>query len=516
MDAVTATVEREPHMANGNDEIALHGAGDEVGSELGDPESESTPPEKDVVDDGLDEEGDGKGGLFSSDSEDEGVEIQKNQRKLDDEDLDSGDDEGRNDRVDDHMDGDDGEEDQGEDSVVMELQLGRHAVPDGSDRELYLLKFPSFLGLDPTMFHPKGFQPPQTNHHSTSAPPPDFSRYNVAINSLRWRHSPQNPSKLESNAKIIRWSDGSLTLQVANSPKEQFELPAKPLAPPQIDPPKPTPTSKRKGRNINGTSNYNSQLDSHTFLVTPQESAQLLRITHHITSSLTVLPSSDANDEALSRLQDSLAAAVRGNKSNADGSIGIISITEDPELAKKKAEVAERDRIRAVKKRQQHEVRESERANRVLGKSGLSRGGAGGLSVGALEDDDLPAPLRKRKTGMPGHRKKASGRGRDSDTDDDIPRGRTREDEYDKDDGFLADSDEEEEFEDGKGDEEEEEEEEEEAVDQGSDEDARTGPKGRASPKRERELERDRNADEPFTGPRGKRRRVIEEDEDDE
>ncbi|KAI9750432.1 MAG: hypothetical protein M4579_006471 [Chaenotheca gracillima] len=467
--------------------------------------------------------GDDEGGLFGSDSDAENEKPRKNFRKLDDEDLDSGDDEGRDDRVDDMFDDVDGDQQlEPEDSAVMELQLGRHAVPDPSDGELYLLRFPSFLGLEPAMFHEKGFQPPQTEHHSTAAPPADFSRYSVATSSLRWRRSPHDPAQIESNAKILRWSDGSLTMQLANNPQEQFEIPAKPLAPPQIDPLKPTPTSKRKGRNANAPTGYDSQLDSHTFLVTPQEGAQLLRITHHLTSSLTVLPSSDANDEALNRLQDSLAAAVRGNKQSADGGISMIKITEDPELAKKKAEIAERDRNRALKKRQALESRETERANRVLGKSGISRGGAAGLSVGALEDDDMPSPIRRRKSGVPGNKRRGGARNRDSDTDDDMPRGRTREDEYDKNDDFLADSDEEEDFEDGKGDDDDEEEEEEEEEEEAGDAEEKAAPKPQqpGSPKREREPEVDAPGEEEddaaavAAGPRGKRRRVIEEDDD--
>ena len=75
-----------------------------------------------------------EGGLFGSGSEDE-----RGRRKLDDEELDSGDDEDRHDRV--EEDGADGYEDQERTMVesqtnVLDLSLGRHGIPKGSDGEV--------------------------------------------------------------------------------------------------------------------------------------------------------------------------------------------------------------------------------------------------------------------------------------------------------------------------------------------------------------------------------------------
>ena len=297
-----------------------------------------------------------------------------------------------------------------------------------------------------------------------------------------------------------------MTLQLANNPTAQFELPAKPLVPPSMLSAKPLPTSKYGGRSTH--QKYDPRLDSHTYLTAPHESAGLLRVTNHITSSLTVLPSSDINDEALTKLQQSVAAATRGSRTNADGSLNLITVTEDPELAKKRAELAERDRFRQQKKLQMSIMRETERANRSLARNGLVKGAAGALSVGALEDDDARAPTKARAQ-RPGARKRGT-RGKDSDDDDDLPRGRTREDEYDKTDDFLVDSDEEDEEFEGDG----EDEDEEEAVDEGSEDDE--VPQKSRSPKRQRPEENGGTKQETPTGSRSKRRRVIEEDEDDE
>jgi len=73
--------------------------------------------------------------LFGSASEDEGDGTQK--RRLDDEDLDSGDDEGRQDRMDEDMDGY-GEEVETQHSVTMaDIELGRHPIPHGNDNEVW-------------------------------------------------------------------------------------------------------------------------------------------------------------------------------------------------------------------------------------------------------------------------------------------------------------------------------------------------------------------------------------------
>ncbi|KAI9839829.1 MAG: hypothetical protein M1819_000019 [Sarea resinae] len=392
-------------------------------------------------DEALDDDEDLFGG---SGSDEEGDSSKRKPRLLDDEDLDSGDDEGREDRVGDEMEGVEVPE---EKHTVLDVTLGRHAQPQPSDGELYILRMPNFLGIDPKAFHHKTFQPPTTDHRSDAPPSSGFSAYSTAMSTLRWRHSPSNPTELQSNARILRWSDGSLTLQFASNPTEQYQLPAKSLAPPQIRPRKPTPTSVSTTK-ANATKGYDPNLDSHTYLFAPHESAAVLRATNHITTSLTVHPTSNVNDEALERLQDSLAKAVRGKHTGGtDGGIGVISITEDPELAKKKAEVAEREKLRAQRRRENQEARDRDRAKRTLGRTGLRHGG---LTVGGLEDDDGGALGNVRRTmRAPGKARRGPRRGdlTDDEDDDGYMRrgGGNREDEYDEDDGFLVGSDEEEE-----------------------------------------------------------------------
>jgi len=50
-------------------------------------------------------------------------------------------------------------------------------------------------------------------------------KFVVALINIRWRKSPSAPKQLQSNARILRWSDSSLTLQLASNPTTQYRRP---------------------------------------------------------------------------------------------------------------------------------------------------------------------------------------------------------------------------------------------------------------------------------------------------
>jgi RNA polymerase-associated protein LEO1 len=299
---------------------------------------------------------------------------------------------------------------------------------------------------------------------------------------------------------MIRWSDGSLTLQIGSDPMVQHELVGKPLAPRPAAPLRSKPSAVKRGP-PNGHDRYDPKLDSHIYLVSAHESIGFAQITNHITASLSVQSSINENDDALIRLQESMAAAVKGNKRNADGGLAVIDTIEDPELAKRKAEQAEKEKLRVQRRRQTQEERERDRANRVLGRAGLRTGGMGaGLTVGGLEDDGL---LSARPKARPAPRTRRRRNSEYSDEEEGFGRrGRTKEDEYDRDDGFLVRSDEEPEVVSSES------EEEESLLDEDEDEDEER--LGKAAPKESVEPA----AEAAAGGVRTKRRRIIEEDEE--
>jgi len=258
---------------------------------------------------------------------------------------------------------------------------------------------------------------------------------------------------MQSNARILRWSDGSLTLQMASEPTVQYEIDGNPLAPPQRNPVKPTPVSvtapaSKGGRQGDGTiagERYDQNKDAFTYMVIPSESTSTLRVAHKITAGLSVRQSASVTDDAEERLQAALAHAVNATKVNGLSNAGLELIDEDPEQARKAAEELMRQKARADKKREAAAQRENERANRAMGRHGMSSSRYGGLNVGMLEDEEGMGGARPRKAGTT-PRKSRQRRNSIYSDDEDFGRKRfaTKEDEYDEEDDFVAPSDEEE------------------------------------------------------------------------
>ena len=332
-----------------------------------------------------------------------------------------------------------------------------------NDLQVYTMPVPNFLSFETEEFDPETYV----------APP-----YATAATSLCWRHDPHEASLLQSNARIVQWEDGSLTLQLASAPKEQYRISTKALAP------------------LDKTGTYDTKLDSHVYLGAAAETSSVFRLSSHLTHGLTVLPTTVETDDAVQRLQESLAAATRGTKKTVDGSAPVIEVKEDPELAKRQAELAEREKLKAARRRQQLADREMDRGRRA-GVSG--RTGGAGLTVGGLEDDDglLTSKPRASKPRRMNRRGEIN-----TDDEEDFDRRGRRDDEYDEDDGFLVGSDEEPEVAD---DDEEEEILEDEDADAEAEDDVPAAKPKRASPEA---------ADEAPT--RKKNRYIVDDEEEDE
>lgn len=314
---------------------------------------------------------------------------------------------------------------------------------------MYLLKVPEFMSIEPEPWQVTTFQPPKTDHHCRKPASSIFSAFNTAITTVRWRHSPSDHSILQSNARINRWSDGSLTVQLASDPNTQYEIDGNPLAPPQRNPKKPTPVSmiggKKGGRpGQSAEERYDQKKDAFTYLVAPVEAAEALRVTHKITAGLSIKQPENAEDDAVERLQAALASAANATK--VAGASGQLEVTEiDPEEQRRLAEQAERQAMRDRKKRENAQERERLRTDRALGRAGVSSSRYGGLNVGMLEDGEMEGGRGRAQAGKPRAKPR---RRRNSEYSDDEDYGNkrftNREDDYDQEDDFVAPSDEEE------------------------------------------------------------------------
>ena len=384
---------------------------------------------------------------------------------------------------------------------------------------MYLLKVPDFMSIEPHAWDHTTFQPPTTDHHSRKKPSATFSSFTTALTTIRWRHSPSHPTQLQSNARINRWEDGSLTLQLASDPTTHYEIDANSLVPPQRNPIKPTPTSIHGGPK-DTKSRASQESESYTYLFRPDEASSTLIATHKLTAGLTVKQSEKIQDDAIERLQASLAAASNAKKVNGATGIDLVQIDEDPEMAKAKALQAVKEKERAEKRRLAAIERESARSNRVLGRAGLGQSRYSGLNVGMLEDDEMgdeggqrgrPSPHKNR-----GQQQRRRRRNSEYSEDEDFGRKKfSYEDEYDEEDDFVAPSDEEEVIEDD--------EDPDDGIVESNDERGGRDRGRERTPKRAREdeAEEDDEADAPGEVDdtveavvRTKRRRIVEDEEE--
>nr|POE74813.1 hypothetical protein CFP56_37344 [Quercus suber] len=366
-------------------------------------------------------------------------------RQLDDEELDSGDDENRTDR----LPAETQVEYVEEEKVVMDLEFPRQPLPEPSDGEV-----PDNLEIKPEEFQYSTFQPPTTDHHSRGEPSETFSAFNTAMTTIRWRHSPSHPSETQSNARILRWSDGSVTLQMASEPLKQYEFKGNPLAAPQRNPAKPTPFSVHEGNKVGrqgmgaiAGEKFDPSRDSYSYLMVPHDTLDSLLVAHKLTGGLQIKESDMDSDEAIRRLEAALATATNPTKSNA-GIVDRSLVEINPEQGREEAERTMREKAKAERRRENAVQRDQERSSRALGRHGLSSGKfGGGLSTDMLEDDEVGGGTRRPRAAP---KKRRQRRGSEYSDDEDFGRNRfsQKEDEYDQEDDFLAGSDEEEEVED--------------------------------------------------------------------
>lgn len=373
--------------------------------------------------------------LFGDDDDDEPSSRQKEPRRLDDKELDSGDDQGRDDRVADTVEDYDVTEEQHE-TVMCDVDIAPIRPPEGD--ELYAALLPPFIGLNQRNFHYPTYEAPTEPHDAASMKDTGkFSAYSTATSTIHWRRNPKpgDSGTLQSNARIIRWSDGSLSMQLASRPSQQYRIATNALR-----------------QNFNLKTNtvskppvpYDPNRDTHNYLAAPHNTSGLdSQITRPIDAVLRIQPSGDLADASVSKLREALFKA----GDTGDPLASMSKVKQDPEYQRLQAEKAEKDEMRAARRREAATQRMNTRRDGVLGRSGVGGGGRGGLSIAGLEDDEdgMPSSARgsRQKAGKKRMKMNRHGIIYSDNEDDTLPRSRTREDEYDREDDFLANSDEE-------------------------------------------------------------------------
>lgn len=333
--------------------------------------------------------------------------------------------------------------------------------------QLKSFKVPSFLKFYPEEYRSDTFTPTEWDTKNAK------SEHPVPV--VRYRRDPAT-GKMQSNTNIYRWSDGSVTMAVGD---EHYEIQTKSLAPPPNKP-------------------YSEIQDAHYYTAAAHLSSNCLLIVGHLTEQYTVRPNHAVQDDALERLQRKMTEATKAKTDDI-----IIQTTEDPELAKRQAELAEKERNKAQRRRETA-------AAKMDGSS--SRYARGALSIGDLEGGRRGAAAGGRKRGAAGPQSRKRNRNAEYDSDDDLPGGSGRHDEYVLDD-FAVASDEE----GSEG----EEDEEEEILDDDDEEEEDEAPRRKRQRTADKEdgdadAEADLDDDEAPAPASRRRRRVVEDDEDEE
>lgn len=317
---------------------------------------------------------------------------------------------------------------------------------------------PKFVRFHPEEYRPKTFEPSEFDIQNAKSDQP--------VHITRFRRD-ASTGYLDSNTNILQWSDGSLTISVGG---EQYEITKKALAP---APGKP----------------YLEVNDGHYYAAAAELSSNMLMTVGHVTEQYNIRPNKDVGDDALNLLADRMAKAAKATNKDM-----IIRTTIDPELQKKKAELLEKEMMKAQRRRENAQAKQD---------VGFGRPGRSGLSIGALEGGRRDGGRKRGPSGAMRPQKRRP----EYDSDDDLPQGVGRQEKYDMEDGFLVASDEEEDYEEGGDDDDDEELEEEEEA-----------------PRRKRQRTAEPDEDEDASGDevepaveasaRHRRRNVVEDDDE--
>ncbi|KAF9776983.1 hypothetical protein IL306_004768 [Fusarium sp. DS 682] len=353
-------------------------------------------------------------------------------------------------------DDDDQAQVQTKERAIQNVETYRHRIPKPKDGALRILRVPKFMKIMPEVYDPDTFEPTEFDLANAKAEHPKH------VARVRKDHS---TGELKSNTNIFHWSDGSVTISVGG---EHYEIQRKALAPP---PDKP----------------YNEVSDGHYYAAAAELHSNILMTVGHITEQYNVRPNKAIGDDALTLLAERMAVASKP----VNATDMIIQTTVDPELQKKQAELAEKERMKAQRRRENAAAKMD---------GGYGRSARGGLSIGDLEGGRRGAG-GSRKRGAPGSGKPR--RRRDEESDEELEHAVGRHEGYSLDDGFIVNSDDEE-MESGGDDDDEDE----------FPDDVDEKPRSKRQRTRERSEDEDDLSEVEQVAGRSRRRNVIDDDDD--
>lgn len=189
--------------------------------------------------------------------------------------------------------------------------------PRANNFQVQFVQVPTFLTVDPLAFDPSYFlrSAEESQVKDGENVEKSQSRRLHNVNTIRWKFSRDSEGNMtkESNSRYIKWSDGSMSLQLGD---EIFDVIEKPI--------------------------------TDTFLALSHPAQEVLQTAAVLKKSMTYVPTSTSS-KTHKRLKEELHKQVQSN----NNVVGNWATTDDPEKVKREAEKAEEINNKARKKLEQ-------------------------------------------------------------------------------------------------------------------------------------------------------------------
>ncbi|KAG2188634.1 hypothetical protein INT44_001389 [Umbelopsis vinacea] len=196
--------------------------------------------------------------------------------------------------------------------IEVELAMPELPLPVSKDGKFHLAKLPKFLNIEPTSFSPETYDASISNAVGDMTSQ-ELIRRQVE-STIRWRKivDERGNLKTESNARLVEWEDGSMSLVLGS---EYFDV------------------------NVKAMSS-----EEHHYLLAHQTSSGILESHLRFTNNMSFRPSdlkSDTHRNLTAQIADKHVRKTRTK---------MFMTEQDPERVKHEAEMREQERLRAQRK----------------------------------------------------------------------------------------------------------------------------------------------------------------------
>ncbi|KAJ1306541.1 hypothetical protein OPQ81_007542 [Rhizoctonia solani] len=162
-----------------------------------------------------------------------------------------------------------------------EINIPKLPLPTSSDSQYWMMRLPNFLKLDTKPFHNETYEGPQDEYDGEDRKAASAIMLDVT-NTIRWRwiQGENGEMKKQSNARVVKWSDGSMSLQLGT---EIFDINS------SVEGSRPAPSASQP-QSQTQSSQAQKRGGGLSYLYTQHKHAGVLQCEVPITGTLTLQP----------------------------------------------------------------------------------------------------------------------------------------------------------------------------------------------------------------------------------